>query len=109
MRRLLVAAAFASLLACRSTPPPAEGVPATRGQALFQQHCAACHDVNSRAKKIGPGLKGVFQSGKLADGKPATEANIRARVDSGGGGMPPFADVLAGPERDDLIAYLRAL
>jgi cytochrome c len=109
MRRLLVTAAFATLIACRSTPPPAESAPAPRGQALFQQHCAACHDVNSRAKKIGPGLKGVFQGEKLSDGKPATEANIRARIDSGGDGMPPFSDILPGRERDELIAYLKTL
>ena len=109
MRRLLVAAAFASLIACRSTPPQAESAPAARGQAVFQQQCAACHDAESRTKKIGPGLKGVFKSDKLSDGKPATEANIRARISGGGGGMPPCGDVLAGPERDDLIAYLKAL
>jgi mono/diheme cytochrome c family protein len=109
MRRLCMAAVFASLVACRSTPPAEEGTPAARGQSIFRQQCAVCHDAASKTKKIGPGLKGLFSGGQLTDGKPATEANIRARIDAGRAGMPPFADVLVTRERDDVIAYLKTL
>lgn len=109
MRRTCVAAAFAALLACRSATPPAKGGPEARGQAIFAQQCAPCHNPDSQAKKVGPGLKGVFHLGKLSDGKPPTEPNVRALMDRGGAGMPPFGDVLTGPEKDDLVAYLKTL
>ena len=32
---------------------------ATRGQALFKQHCAACHQLGGEGAKIGPQLDGV--------------------------------------------------
>ncbi len=109
MRRFCLATAFAALIACRSTPPPAQGGPVERGQSTFRQQCAPCHRPDSQAKKIGPGLKGLFKREKLSDGAPATEADIRARINRGGIGMPPFADVLTGREKDDLIAFLKTI
>jgi cytochrome c len=108
MRRTCVAAAFAALCACRSTPPP-QGGPVERGRAIFSQECAACHDPDSRSKKIGPGLKGLFRLDKLSDGSSPDEANVRALIDRGRGGMPAFGAVLGDSEKSDLIAYLKAL
>ena len=58
---------------------------------------------------MGPGLKGLFKKDKLANGKKPTEAAIRAQVDEGGNGMPPYKDLLSDQEKDDLIAYLKTL
>jgi mono/diheme cytochrome c family protein len=58
---------------------------------------------------MGPGLKGLFKRGKLNDGKAANEANIRARIDDGGNGMPGYKDVLDDQQKEDLIAYLKTL
>lgn len=85
----------------------AKGDPA-KGKEVFEQ-CAVCHNADSTEKKMGPGLKGLFKKGKLSDGKPATEANIRARIDEGGNGMPPYKDVLDDQQKDDLVAYLKTL
>jgi cytochrome c len=79
-----------------------------KGKEVFQQ-CAICHNADSDEKKMGPGLKGLFKREKLASGKKPTEANIRARVDEGGSGMPPYKDLLSDQEKDDLIAYLKTL
>ena len=38
-----------------------------------------------------------------------TDANVRARIDEGGNGMPAYKDMLADTEKDDLIAYLKTL
>jgi mono/diheme cytochrome c family protein len=46
---------------------------------------------------------------KLANGKKATEQNIRAQIDNGGNGMPPYKDMLGDHEKDDLVAYLKTL
>jgi cytochrome c len=81
---------------------------AAKGKEVFEQ-CAMCHNADSDEKKMGPGLKGLFKKDKMADGKKASEANIRARIDEGGNGMPGFKDVLDDQQKEDLIAYLKTL
>jgi len=85
----------------------AKGDPA-KGKEVFEQ-CAMCHNADSDEKKMGPGLKGLFKKGKLGNGKPANEANIRAQIDEGGNGMPGYKDILDDQQKDDLIAYLKTL
>jgi len=79
-----------------------------KGKAVFEQ-CAICHNPDSDEKKMGPGLKGLFKKDKLSSGKKPTEANVRARIDDGGNGMPAYKDMLSDQEKDDLIAYLKTL
>jgi cytochrome c len=79
-----------------------------KGKAVFEQ-CAICHNADSDEKKMGPGLKGLFKKDKLSNGKKPTEANVRARIDEGGSGMPAYKDMLSDQEKDDLIAYLKTL
>jgi len=82
---------------------------AEKGKEVFTQ-CGVCHNADSDEKKMGPGLKGLFKKDKLtSNGKKPTEANIRAKVDEGGNGMPSYKDMLSDQEKDDLIAYLKTL
>jgi len=37
------------------------------------------------------------------------EANVRAMINEGGNGMPPFADQLSDQDKSDVIAYLKSL
>jgi cytochrome c len=84
-----------------------KGDPA-KGKEVFEQ-CGVCHNPDSDEKKMGPGLKGLFKKDKLINGKKPTEANIRAKIDEGGNGMPAYKDMLSDQEKDDLIAYLKTL
>lgn len=79
-----------------------------KGKQVFEQ-CSICHNADSDEKKMGPGLKGLFKKDKMANGKKPTEAAVRAQVDQGGNGMPPYKDLLSDQEKDDLIAYLKTL
>ncbi|HKE29682.1 MAG TPA: c-type cytochrome [Bryobacteraceae bacterium] len=99
--------AAAGRLVIPAAAAPAKG-DAAKGKDVFEQ-CAVCHNADSDEKKTGPGLKGLFNKDKLANGKKPTEANIRARVDEGGNGMPAYKDLLSDQEKDDLIAYLKTL
>jgi cytochrome c2 len=81
---------------------------AAKGKEVFKQ-CAVCHDPASDARKVGPGLKGVFKRAKMSNGKPMNEANVRAALESGGNGMPPYRQMLTATERDAVIAYLKTL
>lgn len=78
------------------------------GKALFEQ-CQACHNPDSDEKKVGPGLKGLFKKDKMSNGKKPTEANVRAVLDEGGNGMPPYKELLTDEERDHIMAYLKTL
>ena len=81
---------------------------AAKGKEVFQQ-CSVCHNADSAEKKMGPGLKGLFKADKMANGKKPTEANVRAKIDEGGNGMPAYKEMLSDGEKNDLIAYLKTL
>src|SRR5438067_4385010 len=81
---------------------------AEKGQEVFQQ-CGVCHNADSTEKKMGPGLKGLFQKEKMANDKKPTEANVRAKIDEGGNGMPAYKDMLSDEEKNNVIAYLKTL
>lgn len=81
---------------------------ADKGKEVFDQ-CSVCHNADSTDVKIGPGLKGLFKHDKLVNGKPVNEANVRAKIDEGGNGMPSYKDILSNQEKDDVIAYLKTL
>jgi cytochrome c len=87
---------------------PVFAADAAKGKELFEQ-CSVCHNADSEEKKMGPGLKGLFKKDKLTNGKAPTEANVKAKINEGGGGMPPYADSLTDAEKADLIAYLKTL
>lgn len=81
---------------------------AAKGKALFEIKCAICHNVDSKEKKIGPGLQGV-KDGKLPSGKDATYENILDNLNKGGGGMPKFDKLLTDEEKDNVTAYVLTL
>jgi cytochrome c len=81
---------------------------AAKGKEVFDQ-CSVCHNADSTEQKIGPGLKGLFKHDKLVNGKPVNEANVKAKINEGGNGMPAYKDILSDQEKDDVIAYLKTL
>ncbi|MGQ9635315.1 MAG: c-type cytochrome [Bryobacteraceae bacterium] len=93
---------------CKREP---KGDPAliARGKSIFEDQCALCHDPATTEKKVGPGLKGLFQRSTMENGKPLTEASIRENIDTGSQNMPSFKDTLTPAEKDALIAFLKTL
>ena len=81
---------------------------AEQGKKVFEQ-CAVCHNADTNEKKVGPGLKGLFQHSKLKNGKAPTDETVLAVINSGGGGMPSFSDTLSSEDKDNLLAYLHSL
>jgi len=81
---------------------------AAKGKEVFEQ-CGVCHNADSTEKKMGPGLKGLFSRDKMNNGKKPTEANVRAKVDEGGNGMPAYKEILSDEDKDNVIAYLKTL
>jgi len=81
---------------------------AEKGKETFEQ-CGACHEIATDEKKMGPSLKGLFKREKLKNGKPVTDANVKALINAGGNGMPAYADLLSDDEKNDVIAYLKTI
>jgi mono/diheme cytochrome c family protein len=82
-------------------PPPAAGETvaggdAARGQTLYQDNCSSCHG-SAGEGGVGPALAG---SGLSA-------AQVRAKIDAGGGTMP--AGLVSGQDEDDVIAYVDSI
>jgi cytochrome c len=81
---------------------------ATKGKETFEQ-CGACHNTDTDEKKMGPSLKGLYKREKLNNGKKPTDANIKAIINKGGNGMPPYEELLSDEEKGNVIAYLKTL
>jgi cytochrome c len=108
MNQMRIWAICGTLLAGSTATMAADKGDPAKGKDLFEQ-CGVCHNADSTEKKMGPGLKGLFKKDKLSNDKKPTEANVRAKIDEGGNGMPPYKDMLSDQEKDDLIAYLKTL
>jgi cytochrome c len=104
---LMLSAACATLLMAGSAMAADKG-DAAKGKEVFEQ-CGVCHNIDSPDKKVGPSLQGLYKKPKLKNGKPVTDANVKAIVNAGGNGMPAYADMLSDDERADLIAYLKTI
>jgi cytochrome c5 len=78
------------------------------GEALFKNNCTVCHFTDSKDRKVGPGLLGLFKSERLPSGRTASEDNIMKQIRQGGGGMPPFSH-LKDEELQALVEYLKSL
>jgi cytochrome c len=100
--------------------PPAKPAPkkaaaakgnATKGKDLFDQKCGICHFADSDAKKIGPGLKGLYKRGTFTvnNNNKVTDDNLKTWIENGDALMPPFKDVLDEQQIKDVIAYVRTL
>jgi len=109
MRKLGIVSVCLSVAAAPWVLSGAANGDAAKGKGVFAGSCAVCHNADSTEAKMGPGLKGLFQRGKLKNGQKVTDSTVRARIDQGGGGMPAFKDMLVDSEKNDLIAYLKTL
>lgn len=108
LRIIAICAALAAGSTAAIAADSKKGGNAAQGKEVFAQ-CGVCHNADSTEKKMGPGLKGLFKVEKMANGKKPTEANVRAKIDEGGNGMPAYKEMLSDGEKNDLIAYLKTL
>ena len=83
---------------------------ATRGKDIFQKKCAICHYADSDAKKIGPGLKGLYKRGTFTvNPSKVTDENLKNWIENGDSLMPGLKDSLDAAQIKDVIAYVKTL
>jgi len=104
---ILFASLFPFAFLCSGCGPSAS---AQRGQALFDLHCASCHeDPPPDLKKQPPKLEGLFKAKYLPSGAPATDTQVRKTIVGGLRTMPAFDQRLSDQDLNDLVAYLHTL
>jgi cytochrome c len=90
----------------KSAPNPA----IARGKETFDKKCSVCHNADSDAKKIGPGLKGLSKRGTFTvKAEKVTDESLKTWIENGDALMPPFKDVLEADQIKDVIAYVKTL
>ena len=101
------------LAGCKSTPPPTPlnllNAQQMRGHAVYQAHCAICHNDRKDAPLNGPSMVGVFKKQYLPSGAAATDERVLATILHGRNMMPAQGNVLDQQDLDDLLAYLHTL
>ena len=101
-------ASSALVLGMATLAPAQKKGDAAKGKEVFEQ-CAVCHNVDTDEKKVGPSLKGLYKRDKLKNGKKVTDDNVKAMINTGGNGMPSYADMLSDEEKANVIAYLHTI
>jgi len=82
---------------------------AEQGKATFDKYCFACHYTDKTEKKLGPGLKELFEKETLVNEKEVSDENVRAFIETGGNGMPTYEGMLSAGDMDNLLSYLKTL
>lgn len=109
MNKTITLLAGAAILVAGSSLYAQKG-DAKAGKEVFDNNCSVCHNSDSTDVKMGPGFKGLFKKDKMStSGKPVTDANILAKINEGGNGMPAYKDILSDEEKANVIAYLKTL
>lgn len=117
----LVLAAAAVMAGASVANAQAAGDPA-KGKTVFAR-CAACHDLNTGATRLGPSMKGIIgrkagavagfayspaMKAKAVTWNPQTlDAYLTAPAKYIPGNKMPFAGLSNPQDRADLIAYLK--
>jgi mono/diheme cytochrome c family protein len=76
----------------------AAGGDAESGAVVFSENCSVCHGATGHGGNGGPDLRTM----PLAQ----SEEGAIQQVTNGGGGMPPFGDVLSEEEIENVAAYV---
>jgi cytochrome c2 len=113
-----ISAGYYSVKALSAKSPPSEEVQSgsseiignsENGASFYNTNCLSCHYSDTDDKKVGPGLRDLFNREKLPySGLPATAENIKQQLIRPALVMPSFTK-MTEQEMADLIAYLKTL
>jgi len=107
LRLHFLAAALLFVMGCSQDR---SGTRQANGEALYQFHCAPCHESPPPdLLKQPPKLRGLFSSKTLPSGAPATDEQVRKVIIEGLRTMPAFDKRVKDADVRDIIAYLHTL
>ena len=83
---------------------------AAKGKEVFEKKCSICHYADQEAKKIGPGLKGLYKRGTFTvNGNKITDEALKTWIENGDSLMPPMKETLEPSQIKDVVAYVKTL
>ena len=85
---------------------------AAKGKTVFETNCSICHEAESDATKVGPGLKEWSkQVPHDFNGTEHThnEETLRGQIKDGSASMPPMGSLVSDADMNDLVAYVLSL
>lgn len=85
---------------------------AAKGKEVFETNCSICHESESDATKVGPGLKGWSKKPPHDfNGKQHihNEETLRGQIKDGSASMPPMGSLVSDEEMNDLVAFVMSL
>ena len=81
-----------------------------RGQGLYSNLCARCHEApHLDLKKQPPNLHGIFKTGTLPSGVPTSDEQVLRTIMRGLRTMPPFEQTLSDKDAGDIVGYIHTL
>jgi len=87
----------------------AKAEPILAGTKLFEQKCSFCYFTDRTDTKVDPGLKGLFQRGKMpVSGWSVSQESVRRQLKTPFDQMPAFEGI-SSEEIDELTDYLKSL
>ena len=121
--RIAVLAALATLTLALA-PATALAGDAEKGKVAYAANCLSCHgDTGKGDGPVGKVLQppprdfsvGDFKFDTEGDGKPGTDADLKAVISKGAGAfggnqmMAPWGGILSDDDIDNVVAYIRTL
>jgi len=105
---------LALLMAAFVIPLSAQAADAELGEKVFKKRCVVCHNPLTAQRKIGPGLKGVFERESESGIGTLTEARLHEWLQNPKSLKPNTRMPKYGPMQDDVsrqavIDYLKTL
>jgi mono/diheme cytochrome c family protein len=117
---------FASMLALALALAPTTALAgdAAKGKVVYTANCTSCHGETGKGDgPVGQVLQppprnfatADFKYDTDADGKPATDADLKGVISKGAGAfggnqmMAPWGGILSDEDIDNVIAYIRTL
>ena len=92
----------------KKNPIAADAASIGRGKAIYTAECASCHGNSGRGD--GPSAKDLEKSpGDMTKVGDHSDGALFYKITEGKKPMPSFAKKLSGPQRWDVVNYLRTI
>jgi len=105
---------LALLMTAFAIPLSAQAADAELGEQVFKKRCAVCHNPMTAQRKIGPGLKGVFEREAESGIGKLTESRLHEWLENPKSlkpktRMPKYGPMQDAETRQAVVDYLKTL
>ena len=88
-------------------PHSGENSPEREAWYLVRHRCFLCHNIDQPGAKFAPSLMGLFERGRLINGKPVNYETVTELIAEGTSNMPAFKYTLNSRQIQLILQYLK--